>query len=405
MGLPSAVLLRTQSDERLVALARDGHERAFEAIVRRYRRPLLGACQRICADGRGEDVLQQALLSAWAGLRRGDDVRDLRAWLYRIVRNAAVSHRRRSGHDGLELVDTLSLAPSPAEEAERRAVVQDTLAAIAELPDRQREALLRIAVQGRSQDEVAGELGLSAVAVRQLVHRARTALRGAATAVVPLPVVSWAASVGAGDGDLAPRVAGLVAGAGGTGASAALLKAGAVAGVAATAVSAPLLAHHGATAPAAAIAPPASTPRPTPAPRPIARAAPRPVASPAPHRAAAVREEGAPHRGGSGGRHQRGRSGGGKGGDDDERNRAGARSGGSGGGGDEHRGGDDGDDSHRGGDDGHRAAAPVPTAAAILTAVPTTTDGDGGSGSGHDGGGSGGGDGGSGGDDDGSGGD
>src|SRR4051794_36102633 len=162
MGLPSAVLLRTQSDERLVALAREGHERAFETIVRRYRTPLLAACRRICTDGRGEDVLQQALLSAWAGLRRGDDVRDLRAWLYRIVRNAAVSHRRRSDQDGRELVDTLSLAPSPAEEAERRAVVQETLAAIAELPERQREALLSIAVQGRSQDEVAGELGLSA---------------------------------------------------------------------------------------------------------------------------------------------------------------------------------------------------------------------------------------------------
>src|SRR3954464_12855335 len=131
MGLPSAVLLRTQSDDRLVALAREGHERAFEAIVRRYRRPLLSACQRICADGRGEDVLQQALLSAWAALRRGDDVRDLPAWLFRIVRNAAVSHRRRNGHDGAELVDTLSLAASPQEEAERRAVVQETLEAIA----------------------------------------------------------------------------------------------------------------------------------------------------------------------------------------------------------------------------------------------------------------------------------
>src|SRR5689334_22921487 len=240
MSRPSAILLRTQSDERLVALARAGHERAFEAIVRRYRRGLLGACQRICADGRGEDVLQQALLAAWAGLRRGDDVRDLRAWLYRIVRNEAVSHRRRAGRDGLELLDTLSLAPSPQEEAERRAVVQETLEAIAGLPDRQRAALLSIAVQGRSQDEVAGELGLSAVAVRALVHRARSALRAAATAVVPLPVVAWAA----GTGEAGPSVAGLVAGAGGTGVSATLLKAGAVAGVAATAVSAPLIVAH-----------------------------------------------------------------------------------------------------------------------------------------------------------------
>src|SRR4051794_40233888 len=138
MGLPSAVLLRTQSDERLVAPARDGHERAFETIVRRYRRPLLGACQRICADGRGEDVLQQALLSAWSGLRRGDDVRDLRAWLYRIVRNAAVSHRRRSGRDALELVETLSIAPSPGGGGERRGGGPGTPAPAAPPPPRPR---------------------------------------------------------------------------------------------------------------------------------------------------------------------------------------------------------------------------------------------------------------------------
>src|SRR4051812_43260164 len=280
---PTAVLLRTQSDDRLVALAREGHERAFEAIVRRYRRPLLSACQRICADGRGEDVLQQALLSAWAALRRGDDVRDLPAWLFRIVRNAAVSHRRRNGHDGAELVDTLSLAASPQEEAERRAVVQETLEAIAGLPERQREALLRIAVQGRSQDEVAGALGVSPVALRQLVPRARTSGRAAATALVPLPLVAWAAAAGSA-GQLAPRVAGLVAGAGGTSATAALLKASAVAGVAATAVSAPLLAerHPPAPRPAGAIAPVATaTPPPPPTP-PVAHppAPPPPAARP-----------------------------------------------------------------------------------------------------------------------------
>ena len=95
----SLVLLRSQSDDRLVALARQGHERAFEAIVRRYRRPLHSACRRMVPDALAEDVLQQALVSAWAALRRGDDVRDLRAWLFRIVRNTAVSTLRRSGHD------------------------------------------------------------------------------------------------------------------------------------------------------------------------------------------------------------------------------------------------------------------------------------------------------------------
>jgi RNA polymerase sigma factor (sigma-70 family) len=274
----SLVLLRTQSDERLVALARAGHERAFEAIVKRYRRPLLAACARMVPEARAEDVLQQALVSAWGALRRGDEVRDLRAWLFRIVRNAAVSDHRRAGHEPPELLETLIAAPSPQEEAERRAVVQETLEAVAGLPERQRAALLRIAVQGRSQDEVADELGVSRIAVRQLVHRARTTLRAATSALMPFPLVEWLASAGTGAEPMSLRIAQLVAGAGGAGASATLLKAGAVAGVAATAaVSAPMVAQHrpARAHPVAATA----TATPTPTPTPGAAAPARPVSA------------------------------------------------------------------------------------------------------------------------------
>jgi RNA polymerase sigma factor (sigma-70 family) len=284
----SLVLLRTQSDERLVALAREGHERAFEAIVKRYRRPLLAACRRMVPEARAEDVLQQALVSAWRALRRGDQVHDLRPWLFRIARNAAVSHLRKAGGpDAPELLDTLVAAASPQEEAERREVVQETLEAVAGLPERQRQALLRIAVQGRSQDEVAEELGVSRIAVRQLVHRARTTVRSAASAAVPFPVVAWLASAGTGAEPMSLRIAQLVAGAGGAGAGATLLKAGAVAGVAA-AVSTPILAerHPPRATPAAARAATATpTPEATSTPRTVPAASvvplkPEPTPSP-----------------------------------------------------------------------------------------------------------------------------
>jgi RNA polymerase sigma factor (sigma-70 family) len=240
MPSPSVALLRTQSDERLVALAAGGHERAFEAIVDRYRRPLLRHARRYLPETRAEDAMQQALLSAWTALRRGDDVRELRPWLHRIVHNSALNARRAAGYDYDELRETLEGSGGPAELAERRAVVRGTLAGLAALPERQRDALLRIAVEGRSQDEVAEQLGLSQGAVRQLVHRARTALRAAATIVVPLPLATWLATAGAGRGDVAVRVGELVAGAGG---SATLAKAGAVAVLAGGAVAGPAVMH------------------------------------------------------------------------------------------------------------------------------------------------------------------
>src|SRR3954467_14249221 len=225
---PSSVLLRTQSDERLVVLARAGHERAFEAIVERYRGPLLRAARRYLPEARADDALQQAYISAWNALQRGDEVRDLRAWLYRIVHNTALNQLRVAGYDYAELEESLRLAAdAPQEEMERRAVVRQTLAGLAALPDRQREALLRIAVEGRSQDEVARELGVSEGAVRQLVHRARLTLRAAPTALIPMPLAEWAAAAGAtggaAGGPPAERIAELIAGAG---ASAVFAKAG-----------------------------------------------------------------------------------------------------------------------------------------------------------------------------------
>src|SRR3954454_20024729 len=142
MTSASIVLLRTQSDERLVALARDGHERAFEAIVERYRRELLRTCRRVLSEARAEDALQQALLAAWRAIRRGDEIRDLRPWLHRIAHNTSLNQLRMAGYDFAELKDSLHIADAPDDELERRAVMRQTLAGLAALPERQREALL-----------------------------------------------------------------------------------------------------------------------------------------------------------------------------------------------------------------------------------------------------------------------
>jgi RNA polymerase sigma factor (sigma-70 family) len=254
---PSTVLLRTQSDERLVLLARAGHERAFEAIVERYRTLLLRSARRYLPDARAEDALQQAYIAAWKALQRGDEVRDLRAWLYRIVHNTALNQLRSAGYDYAELEESLRGGAAPEEEMERRAVVRQTLTGLAALPERQREALLRIAVEGRTQEEVARELGVTEGAVRQLVHRARLTLRAAATALIPLPVASWAAAAGAVSGAGPPsaeRIAELIAGAG---ASAFAVKAGTVAVIATTtaAVAGPTIVTNQTDPPARAARP------------------------------------------------------------------------------------------------------------------------------------------------------
>ena len=183
MPSPSIVLLRTQSDARLVSLAREGHERAFEAIVERYRRQLLRSCRRVLPEARAEDALQQALVAAWRGLERGDEVRELRPWLHRIAHNTSLNLLRESGYDYDELQESLRIADAHrgrARAAGRGAPDPPRARGPARAPARGAAGDRRRGPQpGRGRRASSGS---PTGAVRQLVHRARTELRTAATA-------------------------------------------------------------------------------------------------------------------------------------------------------------------------------------------------------------------------------
>jgi RNA polymerase sigma factor (sigma-70 family) len=173
----------------LATLARAGHEIAFEAIVERYRPQLRRYCLRLVPDSRVDDALQQAFLLAWTALQDGPPVRELRPWLYAVVHNAAVGQLRRGAFDYVELADTLEGTDATDDDVERRTETRRTLAAVAALPSRQREALLAVALEGRPQAEVATEMGLTGNGLRQLLFRARSTVRATATALMPLPAL------------------------------------------------------------------------------------------------------------------------------------------------------------------------------------------------------------------------
>jgi RNA polymerase sigma factor (sigma-70 family) len=235
----SISLLGAQSDQRLLALASEGHERAFEALVQRYRRPLLRYCRRMgLSDTRSEDVLQQAFLQAWLALARGAEVRELRPWLYRIAHNAAVNAMRGPAESHGELTEAVQAGAALAGESnlERTIAVREALGEVAELPLMQRQAIFLTAVDGQSHDEVASALGISHGALRGLLYRARATLRSAAAALTPPPLLEWAAGGSGATGPAAERLAELTAGGGAAGFAGVLLK-GAVVAVTAGALA------------------------------------------------------------------------------------------------------------------------------------------------------------------------
>jgi RNA polymerase sigma factor (sigma-70 family) len=237
------VLIGSQPDERLVALARAGHEPAFVAIVERYRRELAAQARRLDSSGRAEDIVQQTFLSAFEALRSGAEVQHLRGWLYQILRHAA-SRSASKERPADELDSSLRATSSLEDTVESRMLARDLLSGLTRLPTRQREAIVAASIAGHSRAEVSRSMGLTEGAVRQLVHRARATLRTAVTALLPYPLANFLMT--ASGGTAADGAAEVAVGAGAVSAGGAVIKLGALitSGVFAAAVVTSLPTDH-----------------------------------------------------------------------------------------------------------------------------------------------------------------
>ncbi|MFK4790285.1 RNA polymerase sigma factor [Microbacterium sp. ZW T5_56] len=126
-----------------------------------------------------DDAAQNAALRAWRSLGdlRGAEEGQLCAWLETIIRSTAIDmNRARRDHVGEAMCETLESGQDVAGVAEARERLTAVLRAIDALPNGLRQPLLMSVVDELPTAEIARRLGLSAVAVRQRISRARRAL-------------------------------------------------------------------------------------------------------------------------------------------------------------------------------------------------------------------------------------
>lgn len=184
-------MLMAQPDSVLCKLAARGNASAYEVLYERYRQPVFAFVFHLLGRREGthdcEDILQDTFAKAFAGIREKRVEGSFRAWIYTIARNGTYDliRARKSNVHSLDAATTEPPAAAEHTEtdkhAEQRLELSWLVAAMSDLPERQRDALLMRELGGLSHTQIAGELGTTVSATKKLIGRGREAVTEAAT--------------------------------------------------------------------------------------------------------------------------------------------------------------------------------------------------------------------------------
>lgn len=175
-------------DIRLMGLAGDGDMAAFEQLVERHQRMVIGTVGRMLGtNSDAEDIAQQVFVRVWKNLKRYEPRAKFTTWLLKITRNLVFNElRRRSRHPAVPLQSETDEEERPLKDEHAVSPdatlleheLQDAVdAAIAQLPETQRMAVILRRYEELSYEEIAEALDQSVSAVKSLLFRARTELR------------------------------------------------------------------------------------------------------------------------------------------------------------------------------------------------------------------------------------
>lgn len=179
----------TRTDEELVASATAGDLDSFNQLVVRWERPIYALAYRTLGrDEDARDVVQEAFLRAYRGLKGFKGQAKFSSWLYRITLNLCRDWMRRErrapivavpeGTDPIELADDRA---SPVESVEdlvaRREMSAAVARAMAELPEEQRAAIMLKEYHGLTFQEIADMLNCPLSTVKTRLYQGLSVLR------------------------------------------------------------------------------------------------------------------------------------------------------------------------------------------------------------------------------------
>ena len=177
------------ADSDLISRAAGGDPSAFQALVERHRSMVYRVAYQFAGNHHdAEDIAQEVFIKVYRSLDRFRQDSQLSSWMYRIVMNACIDHRRRHSPAGAapfgeeaeqKMLNTPESRPDPEDHAYAEELGQVLETEIGRLPKGQRIVFVMRHHQGMKLCEIAGALGLAEGTVKRQLHAAVHRLRQA----------------------------------------------------------------------------------------------------------------------------------------------------------------------------------------------------------------------------------
>ncbi len=176
-------------DADLVRTAAQGDKDAFARLVARHWNTAVTLAARMLGSPElARDAVQEATIAALTGLGRLRAPEAFGPWFCGITLNVARRWRRQlAAEHPAVLADRVADGAGPDEQAELAELGAAVRAAVAQLADGQRQAVLLFYLQGLTHREVGAELGISVGAVKARLHQARAALKPSLAPLISTP--------------------------------------------------------------------------------------------------------------------------------------------------------------------------------------------------------------------------
>ena len=170
-------------DLELLQQTAQGNEKAFEQLMAKYEQAVFNTIYRYTGNTEDvEDLAQEIFIKVWKNAVKFKGKAKFSTWLYRIAVNHCLDYRKKHKQKPVSL-DRItdkgktpeSLQISTDHDQERNVTL--VRKALAELPDRQRIAIILAQYEGLSYKEIAQTMKVSVSSVESLIFRARRSLK------------------------------------------------------------------------------------------------------------------------------------------------------------------------------------------------------------------------------------